>query len=58
MNSKYTSQIRHMKRYYKRFPIDFRIEELEKFKEICKKNNTTPTTEIKNFVKNYIKNNS
>lgn len=55
---KYRSQIKHLRNNYKRITIDFKIEELETFKMICKINNTTPTTEIKKFVRLYILNNS
>lgn len=54
--SKYNSQIKHIQSKYKKFHIDFKIETFEKLQEICKKNNTTPTTEIKKFVDEYIKN--
>ncbi len=56
--SKYKAQIKHLRSNYKRITIDFKNEQLEKFKEICKKNNTTPTTQIKLFVNSYIDNNS
>ena len=36
-----------------RFPLDFKPDELENFNRICKANGTTPTTEIKKFVKAY-----
>lgn len=52
--NKYKSQIKHLRNNYKRITIDFKIEDLEYFKNLCKSNNTTPTTEIKKFVKNYI----
>lgn len=56
--NKYKAQIKHLRSNYKRITIDFKIEELEIFKEICKANNTTPTTQIKHFVKTYIESNS
>ena len=56
--SKYNSQIKHIKNNYKKFHIDFKFDVFYKFQEICKKNNTTPTTVIKHFVDDYIKNNS
>lgn len=56
--NKYKAQIKHLRSNYKRITIDFKIEELERFKEICKANNTTPTTQIKQFVKIYIESNS
>ena len=57
IESKYKAQIKHLRKKYKRITIDFRIEDLEKFKEICKNRKTTPTAEIKKFVKSYIDNN-
>lgn len=56
--NKYKSQIKHLRSNYKRITIDFKNEQLQKFKEICKSKNTTPTTEIKKFVKSFIDNNS
>lgn len=57
-NNKYKAQIKHRKNNYKQFNIDFKFDILDKFVNACKKNNTTPTTEIKKFVEEYIKNNS
>ena len=57
-NNKYKAQIKHLRNNYKRITIDFKIDELNTFKIICKKNDTTPTTEIKKFVKSYIEKNS
>lgn len=56
-NNKYKAQIKHIKSHYKKFQIDFKKETFEKLQEACKKNNTTPTTEIKKFVNSYIENN-
>lgn len=56
--NKYKAQIKYRKNNYKQFNIDFRFDTFNKFQEICKKNNTTPTTEIKKFVDEYIKNNN
>lgn len=56
--SKYKSQIKHLRQNYKRFHIDFKIDLFNTFDNLCKKNNTTPTTEIKKFVNNYIKSHS
>ena len=53
-SSKYEAQIKHLRNNYKRITIDFKIDDLTKFKNICKLKNTTPTFEIKNFVKSYI----
>lgn len=55
--SKYNAQIKHLRNNYKRLTIDFRIPDLQQFKEICKKNNSTPTTEIKKFVNYFISHN-
>ncbi|MBO5121355.1 MAG: hypothetical protein J6A89_07135 [Clostridia bacterium] len=57
-NNKHKAQIKYRKNNYKQFNIDFRFETFNTFAEICKKNNTTPTTEIKKFVEEYIKSNS
>ena len=56
--NKYKAQIKYRKSNYKQFNIDFRFDIFDKFVNICKNNNTTPTTEIKRFVENYIKDNS
>lgn len=56
--NKYKAQIKHLKTHYKKFQIDFKNETFDKLQEICKKNGTTPTTEIKKFVELYIKENS
>lgn len=55
---KYTAQMKYLRSNYKRITIDFKPDELDKFKEICRMKNTTPTTQIKNFVRTYIENNS
>lgn len=57
-NNKYKAQIKHIKNNYKKFHIDFKNETFYKLQEVCKKNGTTPTTEIKKFVDLYIKENS
>ena len=56
--NKYKYQIKHIRNNYKRFRLDFKFDTFNKFQEICKKNNTTPTTEIKKFVDSYIKDKS
>ena len=56
--NKYKAQIKHLRSNYKRITIDFKIDELETFKKLCRNNNTTPTFVIKQFVKYYIENNS
>ena len=50
-------QIKHINNNYKRFRIDIRNNDFEILQEICKKNNTTLTTEIKKFLKSFIENN-
>ena len=52
---KYKSQIKHLRQNYKKFHIDFKIDLFNTFDSLCKKNNTTPTTEIKKFIYDYIK---
>lgn len=52
--NKYKSQIKHLRKNYKSFHIDFRIDLFNTFSDLCKSNNTTPTTEIKKFVNEYI----
>ena len=54
---KYASRIKHLRSNYVRFSLDFKPDELEKFKLICEKNNTKPTTEIKKFVRKYCEEN-
>lgn len=56
--NKYKNQIKHLRSNYKKFHIDFKFDVFNKFQDICKRNNTTPTTEIRKFVDNYIKSNS
>lgn len=55
--NKYSRQIKYRKNNYRQFNIDFKNEVFDKFVALCKKNNTTPTTEIKRFVDEYINNN-
>ena len=52
--NKYKAQIKHINNNYKRFRIDIKNEDFEKLQKICKKNNTTLTTEIKKFLNDYI----
>lgn len=51
--NKYNAQQKHIRKNYVRFPLDLKPEVLELFKEKCKNNNTTPTTEIKKFIDEY-----
>lgn len=55
--TKYSAQIKYLRENYKKFHIDFKKDEFQMFSDICKKNNTTPTTVIKNFVADYIEKN-
>lgn len=57
-NKTHKAQIKHINNNYKRFRIDIRNNDFEILQEICKKNNTTLTTEIKKFLKSFIENNS
>lgn len=52
--NKYRAQIKHINNNYKRFRIDIKNEDFENLQKICKKNNTTLTTEIKKFLNEYI----
>lgn len=52
--SKYDAQIRHINNNYKRFRLDIKNNDFEKLQEICKKKNTTLTTEIKKFLKSFL----
>lgn len=54
-DAKYTAQQKHIRKTYVRFPIDLKPEVLESFRAACKANGTTPTTEIKKFISDYIK---
>lgn len=54
-DSKYQTQIRNLRKNYVRFPLDLKPDVLEEFKEKCKANGTTPTTEIKKFIAEYCK---
>jgi hypothetical protein len=50
---KYKAQKKHLRKNYVRFSVDYRPEELDRFKAACKKNGTTPTAEIKKFIAEY-----
>lgn len=54
-DSKYQTQIRNLRKNYVRFPLDLKPDVLEEFKEKCKANGTTPTTQIKKFIAEYCK---
>lgn len=53
MAGKWEAQIKCLRKNYVRFPLDLKPDVLEKFRSICKKNGTTPTTEIKRFIASY-----
>ena len=57
-NNKDKAQIKPIQNNYKRFRIDIKKDEFDLLQLICKKNNTTLTTEIKKFLKSYIEKNS
>lgn len=56
MDDKYSSQQKHIRSKYVRFPLDLKPEILEAFKAKCCLLETTPTTEIKKFIADFIKN--
>lgn len=51
--SKYTSQMKNLRKNYIRFPLDLKPEVLEEFKRVCAQNGTNPTAEIKKFISAY-----
>ena len=53
-DKKYTSQQKHLRTKYVRFPLDLKPEVLDAFKAKCDIMGTTPTTEIKKFINNFI----
>lgn len=52
--SKYKAQQKYNRKNYVRFPLDLRPDVLEAFRTACEENGTTPTTEIKRFISEYI----
>ena len=48
---------KYIRKNYVRFPLDLKPDVLEQFKAVCAKNGTTPTTEIKRFIAEYISEN-
>ena len=56
--SKYKSQIKSLRKNYVRFSLDLKPDVLEALREACKANGTTPTTEIKKFIMQYIAKNN
>ncbi len=53
MEGKYKTQIKNLRKNYVRFPLDLKPDVLNAFKAKCAANGTTPTTEIKRFIKEY-----
>lgn len=47
---------KYLKENYKSFNLCLPIELITTFKELCKTNKTTPTTVLKTFIEQYIKN--
>lgn len=58
IDSKYKTQIKNLRKNYVRFPLDLKPDTLEAFRGACAANGTTPTTEIKKFIAEYIRTNS
>ncbi len=52
--TKYSSQIKNLRKNYVRFPLDLKPEILDSFRAACAAKGTTPTTEIKRFIFDYI----
>lgn len=52
-SAKYARQAAYNRKTYVRFPLDLRPEVLAQFKDVCAKNSTTPTAEIKKFIARY-----
>lgn len=52
--TKYSSQIKNLRKNYVRFPLDLKPGILDAFRAACAANGTTPTTEIKRFISEYI----
>ena len=50
----YLAQEKHIRSNYVRFPLDLKPEMLEAFRSKCHENGTTPTTEIKKIITQYI----
>lgn len=55
--AKSASVQKYIRKNYVRFPLDLKPDVLEQFKSVCAKNGTTPTTEIKRFINEYISEN-
>lgn len=48
-----SKQAKYIRKNYVRFPLDLKPEVLEEFRQKCKENGSTPTTEIKKFIAQY-----
>lgn len=55
--AKISAQQKHIRNNYVRFGFDIKPDVLEQFRELCKLNGTTATTEIKKFINSYISEN-
>ena len=53
--AKYESQMKNLRKNYVRFPLDLKPDVLEAFRAACATKGTTPTTEIKKFITQYVK---
>ena len=53
MESKYQAQQKHLRQNYVRFPLDLKPDLLAAFKARCDELGTTPTAEIKKFIKTF-----
>lgn len=51
---KYVSQQKHLRSKYIRFPLDLKPDVLDAFKAKCESLGTTPTTELKKFINQFI----
>ena len=51
---KYTSQQKHLRSKYVRFPLDLKPDVLEAFRNKCEAMGTTPTTELKKFIDHFV----
>lgn len=58
MKDKYLSQKKYMKENLVKLGIDVRPEIRDEFRQCCELNNTLPSRVLKDFVNNYIKENS
>lgn len=54
MESKYKHQMKHIKDNYVKMATNLRPEVFEAFKKACYENGTTPATEVKRFIDEYL----